>query len=110
MVCLHFTMLPAFIYLAIDYDARRVGEKNSELVSVKLAVSCYSIRPRGVKLQLHQQQTRCWVSNIKIFLIRKCFDDLKNIPLAHTYASVYTHARLLHILLLHIRLVSTSCL
>ena len=53
-------MLPAFIYLAIDYDARGVGEKNSELVSVKLAVSCYPlmvpIRPRGVKLQLHQQQ------------------------------------------------------
>ena len=42
MVCLHFTMLPAYVHLAINYNARGIGVNNSVLVFLlKLVVSCF---------------------------------------------------------------------
>ena len=43
-------MLPAFIHLAIGYDARGMAVKNSELVFLKLVVSCFLDETVGVKL------------------------------------------------------------
>ena len=58
-------MLPAFIYLAIDYDARGIGVKNSELVFLLNWLSAVSLMVpsgRGVKLNYfnnkHQDVSR----------------------------------------------------
>ena len=60
-------MLPAFIHLAIGYDARGMAVKNSELVFLKLVVSCFLDETVGVKLQLLQQQYQD-VSRVNIAL------------------------------------------
>ena len=56
MVCLHFTMLPAYVHLAINYDARGIGVRISVLVFCQNWLS--AVFPNG----FHQAE----VNNIKM--------------------------------------------